>query len=186
MFLFLISEKLVKSMHHLQEVHRHCSCKTFWSTFLVLLFERACCFYVPLQAKKAVTTTATTTVHYPTITTNNLLTPPTMTTKNPPQTLSQPLQRTDLSIAITLEGSQDQEVERKLERNRDSVTNKTTAKKVYTRSNLVLVFYKFGSCGSDYEREVSQNNKVLFCNTFSINIYFLCKPSVPEMENLFL
>ena len=36
-------------MHHLPEVHRKCSCKTFWSTFLVLLFERACCSYVPLH-----------------------------------------------------------------------------------------------------------------------------------------
>ena len=30
-------------MHHLPEVNRNCSCKTFWSTFVALLFERACC-----------------------------------------------------------------------------------------------------------------------------------------------
>ena len=36
-------------MHHLPEVHRNCSCKTFWSTFLVLLFVRACCSYAPLH-----------------------------------------------------------------------------------------------------------------------------------------
>ena len=36
-------------MHHLQEVQRNCSCKTFWSTFLVLLFVRACCLYASLQ-----------------------------------------------------------------------------------------------------------------------------------------
>ena len=40
---------MTKCRHHLPEVHRHCSCKTFWSTFLVLLFERACCLYAPLH-----------------------------------------------------------------------------------------------------------------------------------------
>ena len=38
-----------RDMHHLPEEHRNCSCKTFWSTCLVLLFERACCLYVPLH-----------------------------------------------------------------------------------------------------------------------------------------
>ena len=36
-----------KYMHCFPKVHRNCSCKTFWSTFLVLLFVRACCWYVP-------------------------------------------------------------------------------------------------------------------------------------------
>ena len=34
---------MIKCMHHLLEVNRNCSCKSFWSTFLSLLFERACC-----------------------------------------------------------------------------------------------------------------------------------------------
>ena len=34
-------------MQQLPRVHRNCSCKTFWSTFLVQLFERACCLYMP-------------------------------------------------------------------------------------------------------------------------------------------
>ena len=37
-------------MHHLPEVHRFCSSKTFLSTFLILLFERACCSYMPPQS----------------------------------------------------------------------------------------------------------------------------------------
>ena len=47
MFALVISEELFKCMHHLPKVHRHCSCKTFWSTFLVQLFERVCCLYMP-------------------------------------------------------------------------------------------------------------------------------------------
>ena len=46
---FFFPEKMFKCMHHIQEVNRNCSCKTFWSNFLVLLFERACCSYVPLH-----------------------------------------------------------------------------------------------------------------------------------------
>ena len=42
-FQFLIKKKIFKCMHDLPEVHRNCSCKTFWSTFLALLFKRACC-----------------------------------------------------------------------------------------------------------------------------------------------
>ena len=38
---------LSKYMHCFSEVHRNCSWKTFWSTFLVLLLLRACCWYVP-------------------------------------------------------------------------------------------------------------------------------------------
>ena len=34
-------------MYHLLKVLRNFSCKTFWSTFLVLLFKRACCWYMP-------------------------------------------------------------------------------------------------------------------------------------------
>ena len=43
------SDKIVKWLHHFPEVHRSCSCKTFLSTCLVLLFERACYSYVPLH-----------------------------------------------------------------------------------------------------------------------------------------
>ena len=39
----LITEKWFKCMQ------RNCSCKTFWSTFLVPMFERACYSHVPLQ-----------------------------------------------------------------------------------------------------------------------------------------
>ena len=41
--------KKIKCMQHLPEVYRNCSCKTCWSTFLALLFERACCLYMPLH-----------------------------------------------------------------------------------------------------------------------------------------
>ena len=34
-------------MYQFPKVHRNCSCKTFWSTVLVQLFERACCLYMP-------------------------------------------------------------------------------------------------------------------------------------------
>ena len=34
-------------MHQPQKVRRNCFCKNFWSTFLVQLFERACCSYIP-------------------------------------------------------------------------------------------------------------------------------------------
>ena len=34
-------------MHKVQKVHRNYSSKTLWSTFLVQLFERFCCSYVP-------------------------------------------------------------------------------------------------------------------------------------------
>ena len=41
---FLFQKKNIKCIHHLPEVHRNCSCKTkILSTFLALLFERACC-----------------------------------------------------------------------------------------------------------------------------------------------
>ena len=46
---FYFQKKMFKCMHHIPEVNRNCSCKTFWSNFLVLLFERACCSYVPLH-----------------------------------------------------------------------------------------------------------------------------------------
>ena len=41
--IFNFRKKVIKCMHHLPEVHRNCICKSFWSTFLALLFERACC-----------------------------------------------------------------------------------------------------------------------------------------------
>ena len=34
-------------MHQLPKGHRNCSCKTFWSTFLVQLLERFCCSWMP-------------------------------------------------------------------------------------------------------------------------------------------
>ena len=38
-------------MHCFPKVHRNCSCKTFWSNFMVLLFVRTCCWYVPPHFK---------------------------------------------------------------------------------------------------------------------------------------
>ena len=46
---FYFQKKMFKCMHHLPEVNRNCSRKAFWSNFLVILFERACCSYVPLH-----------------------------------------------------------------------------------------------------------------------------------------
>ena len=47
MVLFLsFQKKIIKCMHHLPGMHRKC-CETCWSTFLILLFERACCSYMP-------------------------------------------------------------------------------------------------------------------------------------------
>ena len=36
----VISETLFKYMHQLLKGHRNCSCKHFWSTFLVQMLER--------------------------------------------------------------------------------------------------------------------------------------------------
>ena len=44
--LLLFQNKMFECMHHIPKVHRNCDCKTIWSTFLVLLFERACCLYM--------------------------------------------------------------------------------------------------------------------------------------------
>ena len=41
-----ITKKMFKCMYNLPKFLRIFSCKTFWSTFLVLLFERACCLYM--------------------------------------------------------------------------------------------------------------------------------------------
>ena len=45
----VIFEKLLKCIYHIPKVYKNCPCKTFLSTFLVLLFERACCSYMPLH-----------------------------------------------------------------------------------------------------------------------------------------
>ena len=45
----LFEKKVFKCIYCFPEVHRNCFCKTFLSTFMVLLLERACCLYVPLN-----------------------------------------------------------------------------------------------------------------------------------------
>ena len=36
-------------IYHIPKEYRSCSCKSFWSTFMVQLFARACCLCMPLH-----------------------------------------------------------------------------------------------------------------------------------------
>ena len=46
-FIVKLDDKLFKCTNPFPQVHRNCSNKSFLSTFLVHLFERICCSYMP-------------------------------------------------------------------------------------------------------------------------------------------